>query len=137
MNRGFTFALGPELIWALYFGAAFLFAARNSPPTQEGNVRLEAVLWILPAAGVLSSFAPLFWAPASPWWLLLRIAISGLIGLYLVVVHLCGAIDYEDSRNSGVGSGFVLFLSLGLVLLTSGLVVSAIFVFMKARFPNS
>lgn len=137
MNRSLAFALGPELIWAALFFVASLLVARNQPPTLAGNQRLELILWFLPLAGVLLSFVPLAWNPGNPWVLLSRIAGAGLIGLYLVVTHMCGGIDYNDSRNSGVGTAFVLFLMLGTMALFAGVCITAITFFIKDRLAGA
>ena len=137
MNRIFALALGPELIWTAVFYITTFFSFRNSSPTIPGNARLEVILWVLPAAGVLLSFAPFAWTPGNLWWLLLRIAVCGTIGVYLVVERLCRAIDYNDSRNSGVRAAFILFISLGYALLMIGIAVISTFFLIKTGYPHS
>jgi hypothetical protein len=66
------------------------------------------------------SFVPLIWAPGSRWWWLLRIVIVGMVGICVVTGRLCGGIDYGDSRDSGVGTAYVLFIGLGFMALLIG-----------------
>jgi hypothetical protein len=120
MNRSPAHIFGPELIWALLFLAASLLVAQNRPPTEAGGARLESLLWLFALGGVLVSFVPLAWTTSNSWWMLLRIAVVGIIGLCVVVTRLCCGIDYGDSRNSGVGSAFVMMIAFGLVLLLIG-----------------
>ena len=134
MNRYAAYALGPELVWVLMFGITALLVARNQPPTLAGNQQLELIGYFLPLAGVIVSFVPLAWTPGSPWWWLLRIMLAGLVGVFTVTNHLCGGIDYNDSRNSGVGTAFVLFLGIGGMALCGGAVIAAVFFFTKWRF---
>lgn len=134
MNRTTAYALGPELMWALVFGITAFLVARNQPPTEAGNRQLEAIGWFLPLVGVALSFVPLAWAPGNQWWCLLRIVVAGLIALFFVVGHLCGGIDYHDSRNSGVGTAYMLFIGLGVMALLGGAALSALFLFTRWPF---
>lgn len=65
---------------------------------------------------------------------LLRIVIAGSIGLFVVVGHSCGGIDYHDSRNSGVGTAYVVYIGLGLMMLFAGSATAIIFFVTKWRF---
>ena len=116
------------------FAVAALFVTRNRPPTLLGNQQIEAVLWCLPLAGVLLSFVPLAWAQGNQWAWLLRIALVGVVGVCALTTYLCGAIDYSDSRNSGVGAGWMMFIGLGLMTLFCGLAIASVFIFTKWRF---
>ncbi len=106
--------------------ATLLVVARNQPPSEAGSARIESLLWLFTLGGVLVSFLPLAWTASGSWLMLLRIALAGAVGLCFVVTRLCGGIDYGDSRNSGVGSAWILFLSLGFVLLLIGFAVAAV-----------
>lgn len=137
MNRYSTYILGPEMIWALLFVVASFLVAHNQPPTEAGSARLESLLWFFALGGILVSFAPLAWTTSGTWWMLLRIAVAGIIGLCVVVTRLCGGINYGDSRNSGVGAAFVLMISLGLMLLLIGLAIAAVWILFKARMSHA
>ncbi|HEX8235966.1 MAG TPA: hypothetical protein VF600_08415 [Abditibacteriaceae bacterium] len=137
MNRYSTYILGPELIWALLFVAVSLLVAQNRPPTEAGSARLESLLWLFSLGGVLVSFVPLAWTTSSPWWMLSRIGLASAVGLFCVVIRLCGGIDYSDSRNSGVGSGGIMIIGLGLMALLIGVVIAAIWIFFKARMTHA
>src|SRR5688572_7428697 len=106
MNRTIAYAIGPELIWGMMFAVTALLVSRNQPPTYAGNQRLELIGWFLPLIGVILSFVSLAWAPGSQWWWLARIVLVGAVGVVIVTTHLCGGIDYHDSRNSGVGTAY-------------------------------
>ena len=134
MNRYLPYAAGPEMVWALLYLATVFLVLRNQPPTTAGNQQLELVGWFLPLIGVVLSFVTLVWAPGNQWWWLARIALAGLVGVCVVTAHLCGGIDYGDSRNSGVGSGFVLFIALGWLALFIGIVIATFFFLTKWRF---
>ena len=129
MNRTLAYAAGPELMWVLLFVVTSFLVARNQPPTLAGNQQLELIGWFLPLVGVLLSFAPLTWAPGSHWWWLVRIVLSGAVGILVVTGRLCGGIDYGDSRNSGVGTAYILFIGLGFMALLLGAAI-ATFVFL-------
>jgi hypothetical protein len=134
VNRTAAYAAGPELIWVLLFALTVLLVSRNQPPTYAGNQRLELVGWFLPWVGVVLSFVSLAWAPGSPWWWLARILLAGAVGVVIVTGHLCGGIDYQDSRNSGVGTAYIVFIGLGFMALMSGSVIAAFFFLTKWRF---
>ncbi len=133
MNRYSNYIFGPETIWILLFVVASLLVAQNRPPTQAGSERLESLLWLFSLGGVLVSFLPLAWTATGSWWMLLRIGMASAIGLCCVVTRICGGIDYGNSRNSGVGTAWVMMIAFGLVLLMIGLVVAAVWIGAKAR----
>jgi hypothetical protein len=114
------------------YGATTLLNSRNQPPTVAGNQQLELIGWLLPITGVILSFVPLAWAPGNNWLWLLRIVVAGLVGIVVVTNHLCTAIDYGDSRNSGVGTAFMLFVGLGIVALGIGTAIAAVVFLLKA-----
>jgi hypothetical protein len=129
-----AYTLGPEVAWALTLALAYWLVSRNQPPTEAGSQQLERIAWFFPWVTALISFVPLAWAPGNPWWLLLRIAVVGLAGVFFVTGVIFSGIDYRDSRNSGVGSGYMLMLMFGFVALFGGLLVAALFIATKWRF---
>lgn len=117
--------IGPELCWfALYLGTLLLGAA-NEPPTVAGNQRLEMIGWFLPLIGVALSLVTLAWLPLK-WWGLARVLFAGAIGVPFVVTALCGAIRYNDSRDSGVGTAWMMFIMLGWIAVAAALVIAAL-----------
>jgi hypothetical protein len=134
MSQPIPFFLGPELLWILYWVVASWQVAANRPPTEDGSARLESRLWLFTIPGVLLSFAPLSLSSSdNPWSMWLRIGVAGAIGVPVVTARLCGGIDYGDSRNSGVGSAWVLFIGVGWLLLIVGLTLSAVYLLLTTQ----
>lgn len=127
-NRITTFLLGPELSWLLMYGLALLLVAPNQPPTEAGNVRLESLAWYVLFAAIILSFAPLYWSQSSLGWSMLRIGIAGLIGIASVATTFCSAIDYNDSRNSGVGTLWMMLVIFGVLFLFLAMIVVSLYV---------
>jgi hypothetical protein len=115
---------GPELCWILLYAATVLLGSSNQPPTVEGNQRLELIGWLLPLIGVAASLVTLAWLRAT-WWALARVLLAGTVGAPVVITTLCGAIRYDDSRDSGVGTAWMVFIMLGWVALAGALVIAA------------
>ncbi|GAB3904449.1 hypothetical protein GCM10028803_33900 [Larkinella knui] len=134
MNRTAAYLLGPELAWVLMLAIAGMLIARNEPVTEAGNDQLLNSGWFLLITAVLLSFVPLFWAPGSPWWWLFRIIFVGFFSTILLSSLICGGVDYRDSRNSGVGTAFILYIGVGYVFLFGGAFVAAIFFLTKWNF---
>jgi hypothetical protein len=106
------------LYWLVVSLALYLLGLRNVPATEAGSRTLERLLWLLPLVFVPAVFL-CYLFPGARWWLLLRINVATMIGLLAAVWVVCASIDYGDSRNSGVASGFVVSLSLGSMLLAT------------------
>lgn len=103
MLRPLSIVLGPELYWlAIYLGFRWL-AHRNVPPTAKGNSALNSAVWLVAILAVPLSFA--FYAvPGNDRWILLvRLAITALVGVNACAVLACDWIKYpEPGRNSGL-----------------------------------
>ncbi|SDF51851.1 hypothetical protein SAMN04487996_11156 [Dyadobacter soli] len=127
-NRITTFLLGPELSWLLMYGLALLLVAPNQPPTEAGNVRLESIAWYTLFAAIILSFAPMYWSQSGLGWSMLRIGIAGLIGITSVATAFCAAIDYNDSRNSGVGTLWMMLVIFGAIFLFLGMIVVSLYI---------
>jgi hypothetical protein len=134
MNRTVAYLLGPELAWLLMLAIAGFLAARNQPITEAGNEQLLNLGWFLPIIAVLLSFVTLFWSPGSPWWWLFRIGFAGIVGVLIISGTICGGVSYNDSRDSGVGTAYAMFIGLGYVVLFGGLFVAAVFLLTKWNF---
>lgn len=117
MNRIVAYLLGPELIWLGMLALTGLIISLSQPLPATDHDKLLNLGWFLPALGVLLAFLPLFWAPGSQWWWLTRISIASLTGSYFVINFLCEAARYNDSRDSGIGSAFMVFIGLGWMVL--------------------
>lgn len=127
-NRITTFLLGPEFSWLLMYGLALLLVAPNHPPTEAGNMRLESLAWYVLFAAIILSFAPLYWSQSGLGWWMLRIGIAGLIGITSVATAFCSAIDYNDSRNSGVGTLWIMLVIFGAFFLFLGMIGVSLYI---------
>ncbi|MFD2570801.1 hypothetical protein ACFSUS_09170 [Spirosoma soli] len=117
MNRTAAYLLGPELVWVLMFILTSVIIALYRPLADADHEKLLNYGWFLPTLGVLLAFVSLFWAPGSPWWWLLRITFASLVGILLVVSFLCDSARYNDSRDAGIGTGYMVFVGLGCMVL--------------------
>jgi hypothetical protein len=124
---------GPELCWMLLCGATMLLRTTNQPPTLAGNQRLELIGWFLPLIGIVLSLGTFAWLPGNKWLALGRVLVSGLVGVGVVTTLLCGAIRYDDSRNSGVGTAWMVFIMLGWIALGGAAVIAAIVIGVTSR----
>lgn len=59
---------------------------------------------------------------------MLRIGVAGLIGIVSVSNRFCVAIDYQDSRNSGVGTMFMMMVIFGAFFLFLGMIGTTLFI---------
>ena len=127
MNRWLSVLLGPELYWiALYILFRWL-AGRNVPPTAAGNTTLNWAVWLVATFGVLFSLAFLALPGSNRWWMLLRLAIAGFVGLNACVIVACEAIKYPElGRDSGLMALWMLAVGVGGILWTLGTIVSLI-----------
>jgi hypothetical protein len=134
MNAGkiAKYLLGPELGWMLVYGMGLLITSQNKPATEAGNEMLENIVAYVLIAAIAVSFLPLFWAgsPRGMWFV--RIGLAGMIGVFLISSELCESIRYNDSRDSGVGTLFILVIILGWILLGLGLLGTSL----TLRFPG-
>ncbi|MNY75598.1 hypothetical protein D3C86_2149170 [compost metagenome] len=53
---------------------------------------------------------------------MLRIGIAGLVGIISLATAFCAAIDYHDSRNSGVGTLWMMLVIFGVIFLFVGII---------------
>ena len=123
---------GPEIWWLIVYGATLMLGATNVPPTVEGNQRLEAIGWLWGPVAVLLSFATLLWLPGGRWGLL-RVFVAGCVGVSFVTTALCGAMLYNDSRDSGVGTAWMMFIMFGWITLVGTSVIAAIVIALRGR----
>ncbi len=118
MSRAFMWLWGPELYWFLFYVFTVLVARLNLPPTDLGNAWLERLGWLLPLFAVPGAFLWTygFLTPGqSRSWLTARLILACLVGLNVCLFQLIGAIDYKDSRNSGVLGVWIMGLMAGLL----------------------
>ncbi len=117
LSRLFHYVIGPELYWLTVCLGIHLLGLRNSPPTEAGSRFLEQFWYWLPFAFVPAGFLLYLLPNAGRWWLLLRLDLATLVGLFIASALLTESVDFQDSRNSGVAAGFIMSVSLGFVVL--------------------
>jgi len=101
----------------------------NLPPTEAGNAWLERLAWIVPLAAIPAGFlwSLGFMAPGqSRGWLAARLTLATLVGLNVCLFHIACAIDYRDSRNSGVLGVWAIGVVAGLVAFVGSAIVAAV-----------
>ena len=113
--------------------ATMLLGSTNQPPTVAGNQRLELIGWFLPLTGILLSLGAFASLRGNRWLVLGRVVASGLVGVCVVTTLLCGAIRYDDSRDSGVGTAWMVFIMLGWMALAGVSVLVAIVIAVSSR----
>ncbi|QIP14997.1 hypothetical protein G8759_21400 [Spirosoma aureum] len=132
MNRTAAYLAGPELSWLiLYLMTMWLVAFYQPLATDSSKEQLLNFGWFLPLIGVIMAFVPLFWAPGNHWLWLIRIGLVSSLGIAFVVTYLCSSVQYHDSRDSGVGTAWIMFFSLGIMTLIGMMFISAIFLLTK------
>jgi hypothetical protein len=127
-----NYLFGPEAWWLVVYAATLLLAGTNEPPTVEGNQRLELIGWFWGPLAALISFATLWWL-RSKWWGLARVFTAGCVGVFFVTTALCGAMRYDDSRDSGVGTAWMVFIMFGWMTIGGASVIAAIVIALTSR----
>jgi len=131
MNRGVRWLIGPELFWLLTYGVTVGLTRLNLPPTATGNAWLERLAWILPLAAIPAGFLWSFGliAPGqSRGWLAARLTLATLVGVNVCLFQIAGAVDYRDSRNSGVLGVWAIGVVAALAAFVGSAVVLAVIV---------
>jgi hypothetical protein len=115
MKRLLPYLLGPELYWLMVTLVVDGFAAGNEPPTDSGNRVLEGFTYWLPLIAVPAGFTAFLVPGPSRGWLAAHLFLATAIGLNLSLVIVMGAIDYQDSRNSGLLGVWAIGLAVGIL----------------------
>lgn len=129
MTRRPAWLLGPELFWLLVYAVTVALARFNLPPTEAGNGWMEHLGWLLPLVAVPAGFVWTFGfrlPGQSRGWLAARLTLATLVGVNVCLFHLIDAIDYGDTRNSGVLGVWIIGLLAGLVAFAVSAVVLAV-----------
>ncbi|MBX7258712.1 MAG: hypothetical protein K1Y02_20290 [Candidatus Hydrogenedentes bacterium] len=125
--------LGPEIYWGFVYLIVSLVASRNVPPTESFSASLESLWYAVPVFGIPLSFVFVAIHRQRRGWLLARTNLACLIGLFFTALRVTNAIDYQDSRNSGVLAGFVISLGLGVIVLVFMNLVAIVFLILARR----
>ncbi|GAB4017921.1 hypothetical protein [Spirosoma koreense] len=126
MSRTLAYVLGPELAWLSMAVLTRVIIWLYQPLPPNDHDKLLNAGWFLPLVGMLLALAPLLWGPGNQWWWLGRVMLASLIGIVVIVSFLCDASRYNDSRDSGIGTAFALFVGLGWMILIALVVVAAL-----------
>lgn len=121
--------LGPELVWIALLAVAQALPRLNRPPSDAGNRWMMRLGWAWVTLGVLLPFGLWPFVAYGKGWLLLRIALADAVGVLWSSFLFCGAIDYKDSRNSGLLALWTLYLMAGAATLLAGLIAGAVVAF--------
>jgi hypothetical protein len=121
--------LGPELVWIVLLALAQALPVLNRPPTEAGNRWMMRLGWAWMTLGMALPFALWPFVSYGKGWLLLRIAIAGAVGGLWSSFVWCGAVDYKDSRNSGLLALWTLYVMAGAATLLAGLIAGAVVAF--------
>jgi hypothetical protein len=132
-SRLFPYLIGPELYWTTLILVIYLLCRQNLPPTEQGNNFLASLFFPVALVGVPLAFACFLVNGPGRWLLLLRVNLTTVVGLIWIASLLGGAVDYRDSRNSGVGSGVLITIILGVFFLGVLSAVTAIVLWWQGR----
>lgn len=127
------YSFGPELYWVVICFAMKLVGQRNLPPTESGSRALEAYWWYLAFVFVPLAFLALFIPVPSRAWMLARIVVATFVGLIFAAYLVSHYIDYKDSRNSGVPTGWMMSVAFGWIVLMLGALVAGAVLWLRAR----
>lgn len=110
-----------------------LVGQRNLPPTEAGSRGLEAYWWYLAFVFVPLTFLALFIPVPSRAWMLGRIVLATFVGLVVAAYLVSQYIDYKDSRNSGVPTGWMMSTAFGWIVLMVGALVAGAVLWWRAH----
>lgn len=136
MNRVLPFLFGPELYWLAVWLLTPVVTKRHLPPDPAVTSSLDQAWAVPPLLIVPLTFACFLIPGSSRWWLLLRIDLAIAVGLVLTTNRFCEAMTYhKPSAGPGVGTAWMVMLSLGYLLMLVGTAVAAIVIWWKGRTP--
>ncbi len=134
MNRVTPYILGPELYWVTTCVLVRLVTRRNLPPDPAITSWLDDRWAVLPLVFVPLTFAFFLLPGSGRWWLLLRIDVAIAIGLAVATTQFCdGMMYHKPDSGPGVGTGFMVMLGLGYMLLMIGTAVAAVLIWWRTR----
>lgn len=114
MTRITTYLLGPELYWALVCLLTHIVCRRGQSPTPAVTSWLDDHWLWLPFIFTPLTFAFLFLPDAGRWWLVLRIDIAILIGLFAATsIFVNGMTYHQPSSGPGAGTAYIVMPILG------------------------
>ena len=134
MNRVIPYLLGPELYWRVVCALLPTITRRHHAPDPAITATLDRFWAVLPLVIVPLTFA-LFLVPGTGrWWLLLRIDLAIAVGIVVASNLYCAALTHhQPSAGPGAGTGFMVMIMLGYVLMLLGTVAAAIVLWWKSR----
>jgi hypothetical protein len=137
MNRLLPYLVGPEMYWAITCLVVRLAVRRHLPPDPAITAQFDKAWIVLPLIVVPLTFALFFYPGSSRWWLLLRIDLAIAVGLAIATTQFCNGMTYhQPSSGPGVGSAWMVMLSLGYTFMMVGTVIAVVIIWWRSRAPS-
>ena len=118
MSRGLAILMAPELVVAVLIAVVFLVCARHHSYSDADVRVLERLLYLLPVVLVGAVFAGLYGTGLRTWGGLVRANLAVIVGLVVAGYRIVSGFGAPGSGPKGQDAGFIVLLSLGLVLST-------------------
>lgn len=135
MNRPLHFLAGPEAVLALLTALVFLVCARHSSYSAADVRVLERMMWLLPVVAVPLAYATLLVPGAKSWWWIGRINLAVLVCLTVGALRVVEGFGAPGSGPKGQDAGFIIVISLGVILSALGNAVAGALV-LRAENPS-
>jgi hypothetical protein len=127
MSRFISYLFSPELYWALVCLLVQMQTRRNLPPTQSVTSYLDDHWAWLPFVITPLTFLCLLVPVESRWWLLLRIDVAIVVGLFVATyIFVNGMVYHQPSSGPGAGTAFIVIPSLGYFFAMVGTLITAL-----------
>ena len=134
MSRLLHYAIGPELYWTLICALTHLATRRGQPPTPAITSWLDDHWAWLPFILTPLTFAFLLLPGADRWWLLLRIDLAILIGLFVATsVFVNGMTYHQPASGPGAGTAYIVMPILGYTFAAALTLLTAILFWWRNR----
>ena len=134
MQRLLRIFIGAELDWVLLYVGVRWLAARNVPPSAQGNTVLEWAVWLTATVAVVLSFVFLAIPGVNRWIALGRLAFAAFIGVNACAIAGCEGIKYPElGRDSGLMALWFMAAMVGGIMWCISAAVSLVIMRLKAR----
>ncbi len=134
MSRIFPYILGPELYWTLVCLLVRIATRRGQPPTPAVTSWLDDHWAWLPFILTPLTFVCFLLPDPGRWWLLLRIDLAILIGLFVSTTLFVNGMTYhQPSSGPGAGSAYIAIPSLGYFMAFVATLITAAVLWWRSR----